>query len=132
MGSLTTGALAKQAGLGIETVRYYERRGLLPVPARRSSGYRAYPEDAVLRLRFIKRSQELGFTLKEVKELLALWEDPETDRSIVRSKATAKAADIERRIRDLTVVRAKLLELSANCKGKGSTKQCPIMQALSS
>jgi Hg(II)-responsive transcriptional regulator len=131
MQSLTTGALAKAAGLGIETVRYYERRGLLPAPARKPSGYRAYPESAVRRLRFIKRSQELGFTLNEVKELLALWENPETDRSKVRVKALAKVSDIESRINDLTKVRAQLLELSVNCKGKGTTKECPIMLALS-
>ncbi|HMO35890.1 MAG TPA: MerR family DNA-binding protein [Gemmatales bacterium] len=131
MESLTTGALAKAAGLGIETVRYYERRGLLPAPARKPSGYRAYPEAAVRRLRFIKRSQELGFTLSEVKELLALWENPETDRAKVRAKALAKVSDIESRINDLTKVRAQLLELSANCKGKGTTKECPIMLALS-
>lgn len=130
MQSLTTGTLAKAAGLGIETVRYYERRGLLPVPARKPSGYRAYPETAVRRLRFIKRSQELGFTLSEVKELLALWENPETDRSNLRAKALAKVSDIESRINDLTKVRAQLLELSANCKGKGTTKECPIMLAL--
>lgn len=131
MQSLTTGALAKAAGLGIETVRYYERRGLLPVPARKPSGYRAYPEAAVRRLSFIKRSQELGFTLSEVKELLALWENPGTDRAKVRAKALAKVSDIESRIHDLTKVRAQLLELSANCKGKGTTKECPIMLALS-
>jgi Hg(II)-responsive transcriptional regulator len=131
MQSLTTGALAKAAGLGIETVRYYERRGLLPAPARKPSGYRSYPEAAVRRLRFIKRSQELGFTLSEVKELLALWENPETDRAKVRVKALTKVSDIESRINDLTKMRAQLLELSANCKGKGTTKECPIMLALS-
>lgn len=129
--TLSSGTLAKKAGIGIETLRYYERRGLLRKPGRTPSGYRVYPEESVQRLRFIKRSQELGFTLKEIMELLALWEDPGTDRAKVRAKALAKVSDIETRIRDLSEVRAKLKVLSANCKGSGTTKRCPIILSLS-
>ena len=130
MNALSTGQLARQAEVGLETIRYYERRGLLAKPVRKPSGYRQYAEDAVRRLRFIKRAQQLGFTLNEIKELVALWEDPEADRSQVRQRALAKVADVEARIRDLEEVKTRLLYLSKTCHGQGSAKQCPIMLAL--
>src|SRR5438445_10622353 len=93
MGPLTIGQLARRAGVGIETVRFYERQGLLEEPARKESGYRQYQEDVVARLRFIKRAKELGFSLREIMELLSLRVDPTTRCAEVRSKAAAKISD---------------------------------------
>src|SRR5712692_7713612 len=95
MKSLTIGRLAKQAGINLETVRYYERRGLLPKPPRTASGYRLFPADAALRLRFIRRAQELGFSLKEIRDLLALRVSPRTTSAEIRKRTEAKIADIE-------------------------------------
>ncbi len=128
MGSLGIGALAKRAGLGIPTVRYYERRGLLPPMARLASGYRRYGTVELLRLRFIRRAQALGFTLKEVRELLSLW----TRRDVKRVKETAqqKLAAVEQRIADLDRVRTGLKGLIAKCPGSGRAEDCPILNAL--
>src|SRR5215469_14163370 len=101
MNLLTIGQLARRAGVGIETVRFYERQGLLAEPARRASGYRQYTEDVVTRLRFIRRAKELGFSLREIAELIALRLDPTKTCGDVRRRAKAKVADIEAKIRDL-------------------------------
>jgi MerR family copper efflux transcriptional regulator len=128
---LTIGQVARQAGLGVETIRYYEREGLLPIPNRRpSSGYRQYGPEAVSRLRFIRRAKELGFTLKEIKELLALTADTEATRADVRGRAEAKVADIETRIADLLRVRDALRALTTACDGDGPLDGCPILHAL--
>ena len=95
MKSLTIGHLAKQAGVNLETVRYYERRGLLPRPPRSASGYRLFPAEAARRLRFIRRAQELGFSLREISELLTLRVDPDTTCGEVKQRADDKIADIE-------------------------------------
>src|SRR5262245_11414989 len=100
MKPLTIGEVARRAGVGVETVRFYEREGRLDEPARRASGYRQYGEDAVARLRFIRRAKELGFSLKEIAELLALRADPATTRADVRRRAETKVADIEAKVRD--------------------------------
>src|SRR5947208_17062014 len=129
---LTIGQVARQAGVGVETVRFYEREGLLEEPARRESGYRQYEEGAVFRLRFIRRAKELGFTLREIAELLALRDDPDASRADVRQRAEAKVADIEARIRDLQRMRDALSRLTAACHGEGpATDGCPILEALS-
>src|SRR5260370_13509878 len=101
MKSLTIGRLAKQAGVNLETVRFYERRGLLPKPPRTASGYRVFPADAARRLRFIKRAQELGFSLKEIRDLLSLRMRPGTSRSDIQARADAKVPDIDEKIRTL-------------------------------
>jgi MerR family mercuric resistance operon transcriptional regulator len=128
--TMTIGELARRAGVGVETVRFYERRGLLAEPGRRASGYRQYPEDVVGRLRFIRRAKELGFTLKEIAELLALRLDPETTCAEVKQKARAKLADIEAKISDLRRIREALLAVTAACRGRGLTSACPILDAL--
>ena len=92
---LTSGQAAKAAGVGVETLRFYERKGLLPKPARRTSGYRVYTPESVDRLAFIKRAQRLGFTLKDVKELLRLRDDPHAGRRDVGPKTADKIADID-------------------------------------
>jgi MerR family mercuric resistance operon transcriptional regulator len=127
---MTIGQVARRAGVGVETVRFYERQGLLAEPARRASGYRQYDEGAVARLRFIKRAKELGFTLKEIAELLALRLDPDTTCVEIRARAQAKLGDIEARIRDLEKIRQALLGLTASCPGSGPTSACPILEAL--
>ena len=130
MKPLTIGQVARQAGVGVETVRFYERQGLLEEPSRRESGYRQYPGDVVARLRFIKRAKELGFSLKEVKELLALRVNPAITCAEVKRQAEAKIADIEGKIASLLRMKKVLVRLTAVCRGQGPTSECPILDAL--
>lgn len=130
MPAMTIGQVARQAGVGVETVRFYERTGLLSVPPRRASGYRQYAQDAVARIQFIKRAKELGFSLKEITELLSLRVDPETTCGEVKQRAEAKIADIDTKLRDLRRMKAALVQLAATCSGQGPTSQCPILDAL--
>src|SRR5262245_27329984 len=130
MKPLTIGDVARRAGVGVETVRFYERQGLLAEPQRRASGYRQYDEEALAALRFIRRAKELGFTLKEVKGLLELRLDATASRTEVRSQAKAKVADIEARIADLQRMRDVLQGLVRKCHGDGATTGCPILGAL--
>jgi len=132
METLTIGQLAKAAKVNIETIRYYERRGLMPEPPRLESGYRQYSPDFVVRIRFIKRAQELGFSLKEITELLALRVDPQTSCSEAKRHAQAKIANIEGKIQTLQRMRQTLIELAAVCDEDGTTGDCPILEALNS
>lgn len=132
MEGLKVGEVAKQAGVNLQTVRYYERRGLLPRPPRTGSNYRAYPEDAVRRVQFIKRAQELGFTLQEINELLSLRAAPQTRCADVRRRAQTKLRDIDDRVRTLQAMRKALTKLIGECSGKGPVTQCPILEALDS
>jgi MerR family copper efflux transcriptional regulator len=127
---LSIGELAKQAGVGVETVRYYERRGLLAEPDRRASGYRQYESEAVAILRFIRRAKELGFTLKEIQSLLELRRSSSATRADVRRNAQAKLVDIETKIRDLDRMRRALADLTKTCHGDGAAAECPILLAL--
>ena len=128
---LTIGRVARAAGVGIDTIRYYEREGLLPEPERRLSGYRDYTPDAVTRLRFIRRAKELGFTLEEIRELLALSADRERGVRGVKQRAEARLVEIERRIRELKRVQRGLKSLIDACPGHGALESCPILTALS-
>lgn len=131
MDAMTIGALARRAGVNVQTVRYYERRGLLTEPARRASGYREYGEGALERLRFIRRAQELGFTLAEIGELLELRLDPRTTAADVKARAREKVEEIEGKIRDLERIRGALEHLAGKCRGgRGPTGDCPLLQAL--
>lgn len=130
MKTLTIGEVARQAGVGVETVRFYEREGLLDEPERRASGYRQYEPEAVAVLRFIRRAKELGFTLKEIKGLLVLRLDASATRAEVRQQAKTKVADIEARIADLQRMRDMLLNLIKKCHGDGAARGCPILDAL--
>jgi len=130
MEKVTIGQLARKARVHVETVRYYERRGLLPEPPRRWSGYRQYSQDDVMRLQFIKRAQKLGFSLKEIAELLSLRVDPETSCDDVKKRTEAKLADIEAKIHALERMRKALKKLVASCGGRGPTSACPILEAL--
>jgi MerR family mercuric resistance operon transcriptional regulator len=128
---MTIGQLAREAGVNVQTVRYYERRRLLPAPARRASGYRAYDAPALARLRFIRRAQELGFTLAEIAELLALRLDPRTTAADVKARASRKIADVDRKLRDLERIRDALTHLAGSCRGgRGPTGECPLVEAL--
>lgn len=127
---LTIGQVARRAGVGVETVRFYERQGLIEEPPRRSSGYREYDDEVVSRLRFIRRAKELGFTLKEIKELLSLRHDPSTSAADVRQRAEAKIADIESKVRTLQKMRKALRRLTSACCGHTSTAECPLLYAL--
>ena len=126
----TIGQVARQSGIGVETVRFYEREGLIPQPSRPGSGFRRYPQDAVSRIRFIQRSKALGFSLKEIKELLSLRVDSATSCGEVKKRAEEKIADIERKIHALREMKDALSKLTAACRGKGPTGACPILEAL--
>jgi MerR family mercuric resistance operon transcriptional regulator len=130
MQALTIGRLAKQVGVGVETIRFYEREGLIAQPGRRPSGYRQYPPDVVRRVRFIRHAKDLGFTLKEIQELLDLRVDPTSTCEDVRKRARAKLADIEERIASLERMQAALLRLERKCRGRGPTSACPILEEL--
>lgn len=131
MENLTIGKLARQVDLGVETLRYYERRGLLEPQRRTESGYRLYSNDARQRLQFIRRAQVLGFSLDEVAELLSLSDRPGQSAAEVKRLTQAKIADIETRILDLERMKSALSALEAQCPGHaGTTAECPILAAL--
>lgn len=130
MEHLKTGDLAKRAGVNVETLRFYEREGLLPEPPRRFSGYREYPTESVRLIRFIKRAQELGFSLRGVKELLALRVEPGTTCADVRHKAEAKVSEVRQKIADLRAIERALKTLTAACSGEGPLSDCPILECL--
>ncbi|MCA9123672.1 MAG: MerR family DNA-binding protein [Planctomycetaceae bacterium] len=130
MASLTVGQLAKSAGVGVETVRFYERKGLLAEPDRKPSGYRHYDDEVVKRLRFIKRAKQLGFTLNEIKELLSLRLDPTTTCADVKKRSEEKIDDIEAKIRTLQRMKKALVKVTKACSGRGGTSECPILEAL--
>ena len=132
MSSLTIGKLAKQVGMGVETLRYYEGRGLIKPRERTASGYRIYDEEAQRRLRFIRRAQALGFSLSEIADLLSLSGHPDASAAEVKSLALAKIEDVESRIEDLKRMRSALSALECRCPGDAGTRsECPILAALS-
>jgi Hg(II)-responsive transcriptional regulator len=130
MSGLTIGEVAERATVHIETLRYYERRGLVARPPRSASNYRQYPEETVRRVRFIKRAQELGFSLNDIKELLSLRAEPEAGCAEVRACAEAKIKDIEAKIDALTAMKSALATLVAECSGEGPLSDCPILESL--
>lgn len=124
------GVVASEVGIGIDTIRYYEREGLLPEPVRRPSGYRQYGADVLLRLRFIRRAKTLGFSLADIRELLALSGDREQGVAGVKARAAQRLADVDHRIRELTRIQRGLNKLIDNCPGRGQLHRCPILQVL--
>ena len=128
--ALTIGLVACRAGVGVETVRFYERQGLIEEPPRRLSGYREYDDEVVSRLGFIRRAKDLGFTLKEIKELLSLRRDSSTPASDVKRRAEAKIADIESKIRSLQKMKKALAKLTSACSCHGNSAECPLLHAL--
>lgn len=127
---LTIGQVARAAAVNIQTIRYYERRGLLPVPARSPSGYRKYADDAVARLRFIKHAQDLGFSLQEIRELLALRARSQSACGAVERKTRQKIEVVRQRIRDLERINRILERLAAECAARRPTDDCPILEVL--
>lgn len=128
--TLTSGQLAKASGVGVETLRFYEREGLLAEPERTASGYRQYPERTVDRVRFIRRAQALGFELRIIRELLTLRDDPDAGSREVREKAIQKLSDIDRKIAELQAMKSELGELVARCDGTMPLADCPIISAI--
>jgi len=127
---LTIGEVAREAGVNIETVRYYERRGLIPRPPRSESGYRLYSENTIRLIRFIRHAKELGFSLREIKELLSLRVTEGVSCAQVKEKTEAKIAEIEERIQSLKKIKSALLKLTRECTGKGPISECPILETL--
>ncbi len=130
MDVLTRGEVAQQANVHTETLRYYERRGLVSIPLRSVSNYRLYPEDTVRRVRFIKRAQDLGLSLKEITELLALRAAPRAQCGAVRERTIAKLKDIEEKIRALQAMKKALSKLVTECSVRGPITECPSLEAL--
>jgi MerR family copper efflux transcriptional regulator len=116
--------------VNVQTIRYYERRGLLPRPERAPSGYRKYSEDAIRRLRFIKQAQALGFSLSEIEELLSLRLQAGATCGDIRKRARHKIATVNRKISELQRIKNALSALAKACRGKGPTSECPILEAL--
>src|SRR3954471_6914043 len=123
------GTAAEQAGVNVQTLRYYERRGLLPRSPRRGSGYREFPDEAVRIVRFIKRAQDLGFTLDEIEELLRLRVDKRRDRARIRGVAERRVRQIDQKIAELQAMKRALSHL-VDCCEQGATLECPIIEAL--
>lgn len=130
MKTFTIGKAALLAEVGIETIRFYEREGLIGPAARRESGYREYSMEAVRRIQFIKKAKKLGFSLKEIKELLSLKIDPNTTCQEIKGRAEAKIADIEEKLRTLEKMKRALVGLTIACSGRGPVSECPILEAL--
>lgn len=130
MQQLTISRLAEESGVNLQTVRYYERQGLVVPTARTHAGYRIFQPETARRIRFIKRAQELGFSLTEIKELLSLRVDAHTTRADIRKRAQAKLADVEQKIHHLEAIRASLSRLTTSCRGCGPLGDCPILKNL--
>ena len=124
------GQLARRTHVPIDTIRYYESHGILPVPIRRDSGYRSYDDADVARLHFVRRAKALGFTLIEIRELLTLSSHREDDMAGMKAAAIEKLADVEDKLTELTRIRDGLKALVASCPGHGTLEQCPILNAL--
>lgn len=125
------GTVARECGVSIDTIRYYEREGLLPPPRRRPSGYREYDDGTIKRLRFIRHAKELGFTLDDIRELLSLSSDREQGVKGVKQRAEVRLAMVDERMAQLRRMRKGLKQLIANCPGHGPLEECPILRALS-
>ena len=127
---LSIGQLARQGGVHRETIRYYERRGLIPRPPRSGAGYRRFPLETLRRVRFIKRAQALGFSLREIKDLLALRARADATCDNVQARAAAKITAIDEKLRHLTAMRRSLTDLIASCKHRDASAACPILDSL--
>ncbi len=125
------GELARKAGVGVETVRFYERKGLIEQPAKpNGGGARLYPEDVARRIGFIRQAQDLGFSLRETDELLSLQAIPSSDCADVRDRARAKLDEVDRKIAQLHRIKAALGQVIDACPGQGALRSCSIMEVL--
>ena len=132
MKSLTIGKLARASRVNIETIRFYERKGLLPNPPRSESGYRQFPEETLERVRFIRNAKELGFTLKEISELLSLRLVPNSTCEDVKKKAREKMREVEAKIKHLELIKTALSDLTAMCSKGPPASECHFLEVLSS
>lgn len=130
-GYLIRSQVAQQAGVGLEALRFYERKKILPKPLRSESGYRLYDQTHVQRLKFIKKAQVIGFTLEEIKGLLDLVENPRIKCETVRLLAEQKISEVERKILDLQKLKTALVDLSGRCDNRKDIRHCPIIESLS-
>lgn len=130
MNGMTIGKLAKKTGVTIDTVRFYERRGLIKEPARTQLNYRVYPEEEVAHLRFIKKAKEFGFTINEIKQLLKLQNEPKASKSDVKEWTEIKISKIWSRIKDHSRILSALEQLTVSCDWQGPVSECPIIGAL--
>lgn len=130
MHSLTIGQLAENAGVGVETVRFYQRKGLVEEPEKPRDGYRRYPAEAAQRIRFIRQAQEIGFSLREIGELLALRVDRSRSCADVRRHAEVKILEVRSKIDALQQIERALTRLAKSCSGVGPTSECPILDAI--
>jgi MerR family transcriptional regulator, copper efflux regulator len=130
MVSYSIGQIAKQSGVSVETIRYYERQGLLEKPERKESGYRQYNECVLDRLSFIQQAKSLGFTLSEILELLSLEIKTGTTSKDIKQMAQSKLDNIDEKIRLLKRMQRTLKDLVTQCSGKGTVEQCPILNAI--
>lgn len=127
------GQAASRAGVGVETVRFYEHKGLIEQPPRpHGGGYRDYPAETVRRIKFVRRAQQIGFSLAEISELLQLQARRDTDCADVRARARAKRAEVQAKIDDLAKIGEALDGLIAACPGAGPVADCSIMEAITS
>ena len=128
--SLSIGQVAKQTGIGIEAIRFYERERLIETPSRTDSGYRQFTQSHIKRLLFIQQGKSLGFSLTEIKELLSIREDPDSGSHEIKALALAKLQNIETKIRMLQGMKKTLKRLVDSCPGQGPKQDCPILEAL--
>lgn len=128
--ALTIGQVAKAAAVHVETMRYYERRGLVPRPPRNASSYRHYPENTVTRVQFVRHAQTLGFSLDEIGELLSLRAAPRARCADVKRRAEVKLGEIDTKIRSLRAMHRTLTRLVSQCDGRLPASECPILEAL--
>lgn len=127
---LSIGQVAKRTQVTVETVRFYEKRGLIVAPQRSNAGYRQYPEETVKRVRFIQNAKEVGFTLKDIAELLALRQEPGTSCIDIKLHATKRIQEVDRKIHELSRIRNALERMILTCSGNGAASQCPILEQL--
>ena len=127
---LSIGQVAKQTGVTVETVRFYEKQSLIVAPQRTDTGYRQYPLDTVKRVQFIQHAKEVGFTLKDIGELLALRQRPGTSCTDIKLRATQKIEEVDQKIHDLNRIRDALGRMIMKCSGRGELSECPILEEL--
>jgi Hg(II)-responsive transcriptional regulator len=126
---LTIGKVAKLSEVGVETIRFYEREGIIEQPKRSSGSFREYPEDTIRRLHFIKRTRELGFSLAEVTELLSLRVKGRSTCATIKNKAESKISQVEKKIADLNRIRAALVRVKNTCDKQAPTDTCPVLES---
>jgi MerR family mercuric resistance operon transcriptional regulator len=127
---LTVGQIAERTQVTVETVRFYEKQGLIAAPQRSDSGYRQFPQETVRRVRFIQNAKKVGFTLKDIADLLALRREPGTSCTDIKLRATQKIEEVDRKIQDLNRIRDALERMILSCSGDGAASQCPILEEL--